>query len=258
MTEVGSRPTSLSGQAKGLVAGSIWIWLGTFGMHWLLLTPFLVISVWLQYRYLADRARVRRRLFFDSYLAPDSSFQRYRDIGPAAKMLWGTASITLCLATALSAFSYGSAHTIAVLAGIALGFALSRKARVLWLKHAHSTFRCYLDSKAVTGTAVLAGAVALFTWEIVSSRADHANLSSTHAADTVIRETHHPVIWVQHFARTNQFASLTMLRLRDNLGNSAGNLIYAYLIIPNLLPIYGMVALIKGSILCLDSNRSDS
>jgi Na+/pantothenate symporter len=241
----------------GFLCGSIWIWLGTFGMPWIWLVPFLIITAWLQYRHLVERARATRRLFFDAYLAPDSAIQRYRDIGPATKLFWTVSALILCLVTAISVFSYGSAHTIAVLFGIATGFILAVLTRKLWLQHAHLTFRSDLDSKAVTGAAVLAGAIALFSWEMLSNRADHANLTSTHAADTVIRETHHPVKWVQHMARTNQYASLTMLRMRDNLGNAAGNLIYAYLIIPNLFPIYGMVAIIKSCIFLLSSKPRD-
>jgi uncharacterized membrane protein YbaN (DUF454 family) len=257
MIDIRTTIRALKTPIAGFLFGSVWIWLGTIGMSLPLFAAFLLITAWLQYRYLAESARARRRLFFDSYLAPESPIQRHREIGPATKLFWSVSAFILCLVTAITVFSYGSAHTIAVVFGIATGFILAGLARKLWLQHTHPTFRSYLDSKAVTGAAVLAGAIALFSWEMLSNRADHANLTSTHAADTVIRETHHSVKWVQHMARTNQYASLTMLRMRDNLGNAAGNLIYAYLIIPNFFPIYGMVAILKSFIFLLSPKPRD-
>ena len=233
--------------SAGFLLGAFLLWLGTFGMHWILLTILAAVTVLLQAIYLIDRALLRRKLFFETYLAPDSFFQKYKEMGIWAKLCIPISSILLSLVTVVSVFSFGSAHTIAALVGIAVGFVVATAVQKLWLKHIHRTFRSHLDSKAVTSAAVIAGAIALFSWEIYDTRSDFTNLTSTHAADTVIREIHHPVKWVQDLARTNRFAGLTMLRMRDNLANAAGNLIYAYLIIPNLLPIFGMVVLIKGT-----------
>lgn len=233
--------------SAGFLLGAFLLWFGTFGMHWMLLTILAAVTGLLQVIYLIGNASLRRKLFFETYLAPDSYLQKYKEMGILAKLFLPISSIALSLVTVVSVFSFGSAHTIAALVGIAVGFVVATAVQMLWLKHIHQTFRSYLDSKAVTSTAVIAGAIALFFWEIYDTRSDFAQLSSTHAADTVIREIHHPVKWVQDLARTNRFAGLTMLRMRDNLGNAAGNLIFAYLIIPNLLPIFGMVILIKGT-----------
>jgi hypothetical protein len=240
-------PTWLRRTVFALI-GSGFILLSVLPMNWWLFTPYLFILATLQYCFCFREVRMERAMFFERWLAADSSLQRWKKIGTIGRVGVALVVLMLSLITSVALFTYGWKASLCILAGVGLGVLIARLSTGWIIRHANEVYQPLLRHRWNTRITVLIAALVMVGWEWASTGEDHSGLTASLAADRVISETKHPIRPVQHFARTIHYANLSLLRMRDSMDPPWSHFIYLYLILPNLIPILGVVSVLHGAL----------
>lgn len=229
-----------------VLMGAGFILLSIFPMNWWIFPPYLLILAILQYCFCFREIRMKRALFFERWLAADSPLQRWKKIGWIGRSSVALLVLILSLITSIALFTYGWEASLSILFGVGLGALIARLSTAWIIRHANEVYQPILRHRWNTRITVLIAAAFMLGWEWTSNRENHSELTASLAADKVINETKHPIRPVQHFARTIHFANLSLLRMRDNMDPPWSHFIYLYLVLPNLIPIIGVVSALHG------------
>jgi hypothetical protein len=225
---------------------------------WLALVPSMLPLPWIwflvavvplgitQYFYIRHQLHLKRNLLFNAYIDKDSALMRFRAYSYLVPVQAVATTVFLAPITAVSFFANGWVRSGSIIVGAYCGAALGRIATESLLINAKQEFRPYYELRWTNILAVISAAVLFVLVDFGLSLGDFSDWDARTTANTVIEKTNHPAKWVQDIGRTLDYIHYTKLRLRDSVG-SFGWLVYIFMIIPNVFPIFGATCVLIGT-----------
>ncbi len=231
-----------------LVGSTIFIYLlSTLPLPLLALIPVLAAITYAMQAQVYHTRTLAREFWIAIYLRDGSPIRRFLVGTSLLRWIAVGASIPLAVITYIVVYSYDVWDCIAVAAGI-------YSARVV-----HTQLAKPIDANVADNLTELArirvhywlAIFAVILSLIVSSVAkgissDYSQATSDQIATHVIDSVKHPVKIIESCVRTLKYFDMQLLRVRDINRRPYGWLIYAFFLLPNALPAYGLVTLYSG------------
>jgi len=211
-----------------------------------LISTLFILAYLIRAQVMAEAVMVKH-MWLSKYLLPTSPLRYFFDSSSFIRTASWVVSGVLSIVAYIGLYSYGTWEVVGIIIGLTLATVIHNEFRHIIDDNIATAIAHIIHFRVYRWLAVSLAVAGLLTAKVIrESGIDYTQASPDQIASDVITAGNHPVKVVQHCVRAIDYIDRELVRIRDNLPQPFGWLIYVALLLPNTVPVIGCVYVFMG------------